>query len=134
MGGEAWHYFSPYMKNVDEALQSIRQVEFKAGRYSFPGKKPSSLDALIENMPESGTRSILDMLKVSDNPEILAVSPFPLEELTEILGTGKPNHKVVATHLGDLVQAIGARGEGRFIVVYKENKPNELFFFGISID
>jgi hypothetical protein len=134
MGGEPWQYFVPFNKDIDAALQELRIREFTAGRYHLPGKKPKTIDDVFNNMSEEGTRSILDMIKVSDSPEMCAVSPFTSEELTEILGTDKPTHKIVETKLFKIFNAISERGEGRYLVVYKDNKPDELLLSGYSFD
>ncbi|MBE9040177.1 hypothetical protein IQ235_05145 [Oscillatoriales cyanobacterium LEGE 11467] len=35
MGGNPWHYFTPYRADINSALQALREQEFRAGRYGF---------------------------------------------------------------------------------------------------
>ncbi len=34
MGGQPWFYFVPYEKDIDHALQRLKDREFRAGRYN----------------------------------------------------------------------------------------------------
>ncbi len=35
MGGNPWHYFTPYRADLNAALQHLKEQEFRAGRYGF---------------------------------------------------------------------------------------------------
>jgi hypothetical protein len=35
MGVEAWYYLVPYRENIQEALDSLREREFRAGRLAL---------------------------------------------------------------------------------------------------
>jgi len=78
MGAEPWSYFIPYQPNIQAAMESLQEQEFAAGRYhskrdyqrNLPA--PTSIDDLRANyLTEEGSRSILDMLQVVDDPQNL---------------------------------------------------------------
>ena len=77
MGAHPWSYFVPYQENIQAALETLRQEEFRAGRFyqpdevrpgflsrifgRSPGKPrpPTSIREAIKNTDATGTRSIL---------------------------------------------------------------------------
>ncbi len=65
MGAEPWDYFVQYEKMCGRAGQ-LRQYELQAGRYrNYSGTKPATIREAVENADASGTASILDMKRVS---------------------------------------------------------------------
>ncbi len=60
------------------------------------------------------------------------VAPLKSEDVEELFGTDKPNHaQVEKGH--DLFEWIN-RGEGVYLIVYKDAKPHEIYFAGFSFD
>ena len=146
MGGHPWFYFVDYEPDVNAALQKLRQQEFRAGRYNpaiwfpefpigpqspAPGAQHRSIKAALA-AHESGTRSILDMERVSTTPRSRAVAPLGGEDLKTLFGTDRPTHDLVASN-DELFEAL-ERGQGVYIIVYKDNQPAEIFFAGYSFD
>jgi hypothetical protein len=83
MGGEPWMYFVPYERDLQSALDKLKDREFRAGRYypvlqdlPFPvdpdGPSPGAAHASIAHARDAadatGTQSILDMHRISDIP------------------------------------------------------------------
>jgi hypothetical protein len=147
MGGHPWFYFVDYEPDVNAALQKLRQQEFRAGRYNpaiwfpefpigpqspAPGAQHRSIKAALAAAHESGTRSILDMERVSTTPRSRAVAPLGGEDLKTLFGTDRPTHDLVASN-DELFEAL-ERGQGVYIIVYKDNQPAEIFFAGYSFD
>jgi hypothetical protein len=125
-----------------------------------PGAKHSSIEAALEASDADGTSSILDILCISDQPyplvkdkltgevnfEILATvfnTAFPLrsEELLALFGTEKPTHEIIeSTIFGNSGNDATSdfwdidRGTARYIIVYQENQPREIFLIGYSFD
>lgn len=147
MGGHPWFYYVDYEPDINAALQKLRQREFSAGRYNpaidfpeFPvdenspatGAQHGSIDEALEDADADGTRSILDMMTVADKPDYGVVAPLPLETLTELFGTTEPTHEMIeeSDELYDLLE----RGQGVYIIVYKDAQPSEIFFAGYSYD
>jgi hypothetical protein len=147
MGGHPWFYFVAYEADVDSALQKLRQREFHAGRYNpvmrhlpfplgpqspCPGAQHRSIKEALKAAAESGTRSILDMERVSATPRSRVVAPLADADLRRLFGSERPTHDVV--HNCDALFEELERGQGVYIIVYKGDKPHEIFFAGYSFD
>lgn len=148
MGGHPWFYFVEYEPDVNAALRKLRQREFEAGRYNpavdfpefpltadspAPGAQHDSIDEAIEDADADGTRSILDMERVSDEPDYNAVAPMPRETLLELFGTERPSREMVDESDG-LFELMDERGQGVYVIVYEGERPSEIFFAGYSFD
>jgi hypothetical protein len=148
MGAEPYWYFEKFDGDVDAALQALRQREFKAGRYNpviaftselfpigpnspSPGAQHASIEEAMEDADADGTRSILDLDHVADEPEFCAVAPLLDEMLEELYGTTQPTRTMVEDleFLKDV-----ERGHGVYIILYKNGQPDEICFAGYSFD
>ena len=144
MGAEPYSYFVPYQPDINAALQQLREREFHAGRYNpaneFPadegdeatGAQHASIDEAREEAAEDGTRSILDLDHVSQTPEDFAVSPLDEKILRELYGTDKPTQAMVEEN-EDFFEEL-YRGQGIYIVTYRNNQPDQIYFGGLSFD
>ena len=167
MGAEAWSYFVPYEKDINAALQKLREQEFKAGRYNKdylygnPNAKPRTIDEVMKLCDADGSRSILDMFEVIDTPhkrrtepdfnaaagieDMLAsamesldpdrlsrVAPIGKEDRIELFGTDKPTHEQIEKR-SDIFEWLN-RGEGIYVIAFKNGKPSEIYFAGLSYD
>src|SRR4051794_24516397 len=98
MGAEPYFYFTKYQKDTNAALQKLRQQEFKAGRYNpvlpflqfpigprspAPGAQHRSIDEALEDSDADGTRSILDLDRVADEPDFGAAVPLDPSQLED---------------------------------------------------
>ena len=96
MGAEPWDYFVPYEEDVQAVLDKLRQCEFQAGRYrNYSGTKPATIREAVENADASGTASILDMKRVSQQTDHSAVTPLSNAELLRCFGTIKPTRQMI---------------------------------------
>lgn len=132
MGAEAWDYFVPYEPDIRAALEKLRQREFRAGRYRGSEDNPATIEEAIENMDADGTGSILDMMAVGETPDYFTVAPMPPEAQRQLFGTDKPTRQMIERN-HDFYEDI-ERGQGVYIIAYKEGKPSEIFFAGYSFD
>jgi hypothetical protein len=147
MGAEPYFYFVKYQPEVNAALQNLRQREFRAGRYnpvlSFPpfpvvagsptpGAQHATIEEALEDSDADGTRSILDLDHISDEPEFGAVSPIDEEFLQEAYGTTQPTRAMLEQNM-DFFEDID-RGHGIYVVAYRDGKPDEILFAGYSFD
>ncbi|NET10713.1 MAG: hypothetical protein F6K16_39690 [Symploca sp. SIO2B6] len=168
MGSYPYFYFTEYQEDSNAALQALRQREFEAGRYEgametwrdvefppdknspAPGAQHSSIEEAMEDSDGCGTGSILDIQRVSPQPEFLASSPLPGDFLIRLVGTEKPTHGLVNRIVcqedirdedtnvdenvwDEIADEMGSGGSFYF-VVYENDQPSELFFMGYSID
>jgi hypothetical protein len=146
MGAHPWFYFVPYEKDVARCLEALRQREFEAGRYSpsepfprfpvdlrhEPGCKHASIDAARAAAGASGTRSILDMTRVSAAPDLGAVAPLDETELMDLFGVTRPTEADLEES-EELLEQI-ERGQGVCVVVYQNDEPSQIYFAGYSYD
>ncbi len=147
MGGHPYWYFVPYQNDIQEALNALRQREFRAGRYNpampfpdfpvdlnapSPGAQHNSIDDAWEDADADGTRSILDLKTVGAAPDYFTAAAMPPSQLRQFFGTEKPTRAhVEGNH--DFFEDI-ERGQGVYIVVYTDNQPSAIFFAGYSFD
>jgi hypothetical protein len=144
MGGHAWFYFVPYQPEIDKALHALRRREFEAGRYNpavrfpmgpnvaSPGAQHASIEKALEASDADGTRSILDMERIGQSPDYGVVVPLPLEQLLELYDTQHPTREMIEQNM-EFLEDI-ERGQGVYIIVYKDGNPSEIFFAGFSYD
>ncbi|MDQ3908481.1 MAG: hypothetical protein M3268_09065 [Acidobacteriota bacterium] len=147
MGGHAWFYFVEYEPDVASALSKLREREFRAGRYNpavdfpefpvtpqspAPGARHDTIEEALEDSDADGTRSILDMMRVAEEPDYAALAPLPRETLVELFGTDRPTRAMIEAS-DDLFELL-ERGQGAYVVVYDGDAPSEYFFAGYSFD
>ncbi len=150
MGGEFWSYSVPYQEDIRAALEALREQEFRAGRFWQPTevqpglwgrllgrgpikpKRPASIREALKISDATGTRSILDMERVSDTPESGAVSPLRPEELRELFGTEQPTLEAIEKS-DEFIDRL-ERGQGVYIILYQQRKPEKIYFAGYSYD
>ena len=152
MGAEFWSYHVPYQEDVGAALEALREQEFLAGRFWQPSevtpgffarifggsskpvkpKLPKSIREALKLSDATGTRSILDMERISEKPDYGAISRIPPDELKELMGTEKPTREMVedCEELYERLQ----RGQGIYLITYKDGKPEAIYFAGYSYD
>ncbi len=175
MGAHSYWYYAKYETDLNAALQKLRLREFQAGRYNpviqlpdfpvtenspAPGAQHSSIEEALLASDADGTRSILDIHCMANepcplspekleeallsglNPEILGeifCTSFPLSvgELQSLFATEKPTREVLEAGIwseSSFFWDVIDRGTGRHIIVYEEDQPSEIFFAGYSFD
>jgi len=137
-GSQLWEYCVPYQPDLHKVLAELREREFKAGRFYRSELKPKNFDEAIRNADAAGTRSIIDIEKVSPKRDIFAISPAPPENLKQLFGTEKPTHAMIEnaskkmTHEFQGFLETYDRGEGVYIVIYESDRPSEIYIAGWS--
>jgi hypothetical protein len=153
MGANPYWYFVPYEADLDAALQKLRLREFQAGRYNpvtpfqtfpidpsapEPGAMHDSIEQVMEECDESGTRSILDIGQVAlapfDGSGMPHFTAFPLDpsDVEGLFGTSKPTREQVETNrrMWGRIE----RGSAVYTVIFDKGEPHEIFFGGYSFD
>src|SRR5437762_1965868 len=149
MGAEPYWYFVKYQPDTDKALQELRQREFRAGRYDpamhtlfhlfptgphspAPGAQHNSIEEAITDAEADGTRSILDIERVGQEPDFGVAAPLADGILEKIYGTVHPTREMIEGNM-DFLEDV-ERGQCVYAVVHKGDKPDEIFFAGYSCD
>jgi hypothetical protein len=101
-------------------------------RFSSLGAQHDSIEDAIAAADADGTRSILDIESVEEEPDFGVAGPLDDETLENYFETTEPTHAAIEENL-DFVGEI-ERGHCTYVVVYKEDQPNEIFFAGYSYD
>lgn len=136
----SWFYCIPYQKDIQRALHELRDQEFKARRFYRSDLPSNKIEDAIRNADAQGTRSILDIEKVSPTRKPNSVSPVTGEELRRLFGTDKPTRsiaeKVVKTPNSGFAEFLETydRGQGLYIVLYDAERPIEILLAGWSCD
>lgn len=163
MGSSAWNYFVPYQQEIEKALNDLREEVFRNGKYYMRPKSeidpdefldapkeileilpewiereksftiPNSIDDLLEWNGEEATHSILDFTKIGLVPDFGTVTLLSDNQLLILFGTDKPTRHIIEQNshkIWDLQNNWGAI----YIIVYKDNMPDEIFFGGHSGD
>ena len=148
MGGHPYWYFVKHEPDLDAVLESLREREFKAGRYNpaipfpefpvtakspSPGARHDSIDEALESSGEEGTRSILDIARISDEPDFCAASPVDEDSLEALYGTAAPTRAQVEADLDPLFD-LADRGQAAYVVLFESGHPSEVLFIGYSFD
>jgi hypothetical protein len=147
MGAHPYWYTVPYESDLNEALQALRDREFQAGRYnpvvpfpmfpitsmsSAPGAGHASIDAALEATDADGTRSILDILSISQEPGFFVAAPLTDEILYSTYGTTRPTRQMVEANLNFLEHV--ERGQAAYMILYEDGSPTAILFAGYSFD
>lgn len=88
-----------HQADINSALQTLRWREFQAGRYNpemrfldfpvdagtpGPGAEHASIEEAIQDADADGTRSILDMERISDEPDYGVVTALSDDDLIDV--------------------------------------------------
>jgi len=147
MGAHNYWYTVPYQPDIDAALQTLRDREFQAGRYNpvtpfpkfpitpsspAPGRGHESIEAALAASDADGTRSILDIASIADEPDFFVATPVSEETLRATYGTTRPTREMVEANITAINQI--ERGHAIYVVLYANDAPSEILFAGYSFD
>jgi hypothetical protein len=139
MGTEMYDAMAPYCGSVELSLAAAQREIFESGDFEEPelfegNEMEVELEMLVGLAPESETYSLLDVRGVSKTPCESHSAAFSSDELVAFFGTSKPTEDQFAEHedLDDLWQ--GERGHCRHVVLYRDGKPDKVYFWGWSYD
>ena len=118
---------------LDKAEREGFASAARATLKSKASHKPSSIEEALELAEEEGTRSILDIDRISDVSEIGAAAPLSEPELTELFGTTEPTLEMVQATAEELV-CLRECGTAVYCVVYCEGRPVQYVFAGTTGD
>jgi hypothetical protein len=147
VGAHPYWYTVKHQRDTQKALDELREREFRAGRYNpvtpfpdfpvtdrspAPGAGHASIEDAMEAGEEDGTRSILDIHTVGEEPDFCTAVPLAEEVLESLYGTAEPTRDMVLANM-DFLEDVD-RGHCVYVELYKDGKPDELFFAGYSFD
>lgn len=150
MGASGWAYLVLYQADLQAALDSLRRQVFESGDYISPVTwgltAPESAEALAEQeyywqfMGEHGTHSIIDVIDVvpydMGEQEPGTVCAFTDEEYEDYFGSARPT-RADWDRFGDdplMNEYVAERWTGRAMVLWADDAPSEIAFWGYSGD
>jgi len=145
MGGMPYWYVVDYEEPLQSALDRLRRREYEAGRYNpvvpfpmedpeaTPGKQHATIEKARAAGAEDGTRSILDIVRISDAPDFCEAAPFESGELDAIVGSARPSAEQVTAATSALLDHVD-RGMARYVIAYEGDRPMKIVFLGYSFD
>ena len=110
----------------------MRVDVFLRGTYYGSDARPRSIKEAVARSGESGTRSILDIERVSATPASRRAAPFTAAELERYFRGAQPTVAMVE-ECDDLWEDL-ERGQARYVIVYDGGVPASLVFVGYSFD
>ncbi len=96
--------------------------------------EPNDPDTLLAAQPYSGTHSVIDMTGVADIPSYNKVAPVGDDQLDALFSTRTPSTDAVAAAVAEGKLDLYGRWHGTYIVGYRDDTPEEIFFVGHSGD
>jgi hypothetical protein len=150
MGASCWEYLVPYQADLQAALNDLRRQVFNSGEYISPVTwdltAPESVEAMDEQeyywefMEDNGTHSIIDVLNIvpydMGEQEPGTVCAFTDGEYKDYFGSTRPNRADWDRFRGDSLfyEYVAARWTGRAMVLWADDAPGEIAFWGYSGD
>jgi len=132
LGAEPYEYTVPYEPDIQAALDKLRRRVFESKKFNGAELDPPTPEAAFELADADGTRSILDISRISDRPDFCCAAPFSPEELERYFGTQKPTEAIVRkSH--DFWEDL-ERGMARYVILCEDDEPSGIYFAGYSFD
>lgn len=123
MGAHPYTYVVPWQPDITKALQELRADVFARGDYLGAEEGFPTPEEAIQ-MSEAGTRSTLDITKITAEPAMCAASPLDEDDLDYYFGTTTPT--VSQIEEGDKIWSDIDRGTARYVVAYEDGKPAKI--------
>jgi hypothetical protein len=149
MASSPYIYVVAYQDDFQEALDQLREREFEQGRYNpvmfrpphfvddrsplGPGRQHETIQEAMDAAGEDGTRSILDIESVGDEPGFGVARRLAEEDLEDYFETTKPTTTQILNDQAMLNNV--ERGEGVCFPTYDDaGQPVGICFAGYSCD
>lgn len=132
MGAEPYRYTVPYETDIQSALDKLRAQVFESGEFNGAAFNPATPEEALEMAAEDGTRSILDISRISETPDYCVTAPLSPAELHSYFGTEQPTRADIEKAM-NFWEAID-RGQCRYVILYDEGEPKQIYFAGYSFD
>jgi hypothetical protein len=132
VGAEAYDYTVPYEPDIQAALEKLRRRVFESKKFHGARHDPPTPEAALDAAGADGTRSILDIRRISDQPDYFCAAPLSDDELEHYFGTTTPTEDTVRD-CDDFWEDL-ERGQARYVILYEGDEPSAIYFAGYSFD
>ena len=131
MGARPYKYVVPWQLDLNRALQDLRREVFERGDFRGAEAGFATPEEALD-VSAGGTRSILDITKITEDPGLCAASGFDHEELDYYFGSTTPAVRDIEKN--DVVWTDIERGSARYVVAYEGGQPHKIVFLGYAFD
>jgi len=116
-------------------VRALGQIAHSLGAAPPPSRerRPRTIEELLEWAAECGTHSILDIEHVAPRLGFSVAAPMTPASLRRVFGIIEPTHDQVEARWEEIAERL-ARWQARYLVVYRDGKPDEYAFIGCSGD
>ena len=142
MGASAWYETGPYDADLGAALRTAQETALRRGDYDFSAKSVDELwrdEDWLQYVGTEGTGTVLDLRRLIGAEEadgFATLRPMPPGEFRELLGlVRRPTYAdFVDGYADDKLPHPDSRGSARCAVLYRDEKPSEIVYWGITAD
>ena len=113
-----------------DALAQLRD-EVRERNAGVP--EPTTILEALERAAEDGTHSILDICGLSDGAGFATAFPMPEAVTVDRFGAARPTREQIEADKRRRTEGLG-RWQCWYAVVYKDGRPDEIYFEGCSGD
>ena len=142
MGASAWYETGPYDADLGAALRAAQEIALRSGVH---GVNADSIDELwqdedwVEFVGTGGTGTVLDLCQLigADQADSFAtLLPMGAGEFRELLGIWRrPIYAdFVEGYATGKLPNPQSRGSARCAVLYQDEKPNQVVYWGLTAD
>lgn len=142
MGASAWYETGPYDADPGAALRAAQEIALRSGAH---GVNVQSIDELwqdedwLEFVGTGGTGTVLDLYQLigEDQPDGFAtLRPMGAGEFRSLLGIARrPTYAdFVDGYAMDKLPNPDSRGSARCAVLYRDEKPSQMIYWGLTAD
>lgn len=139
MEAGGWYETGPVASDFDTALRAAQKKALRAGGYVE--QSPDELwndEEWVEFVGTGGTGSVLDLREVIGSEwqdDFTTLRPMSSGEFSMLLGIEHPTRSDFVTgYLSGRLPDPESRGSGRCAVIYSDNEPNEIGYWGLTAD
>jgi hypothetical protein len=122
-----------FLKSEQTQYASLEKIEQIKARINVLEQEPIpvTIPALIQKSGEVGTHSIIDMQGISNEPKENHISPLTDGEIEEYFGHKQPTLSMLEQNNNNILN-LCEQWQGRYLLVYENERPVDIFFIGIS--
>ncbi len=138
MGGNEWMMTGPYQEDPAAAFRQAQNMELARDDRGFPGLGIVELwqdEEWQEYIGTGGTGAVLDFYEFAATEEEVpfVMRPLSHDEVLAWAPDGRPTREQWVAAQRRLLDPIG-RGEGRCTVLYRDDRPAEVGYWGCTAD
>ncbi|MFD8544251.1 hypothetical protein [Streptomyces sp. NPDC059649] len=143
MGGNAWWQTGPYQHDLATAFRQAQAAELEQSDHGFEGRAGRTIEELWtdphwhEYIFTGGTGSVLDfpfMIDAADTDDGPFMRPLTDHEVRAWAPSGQPTHAEWVDALSCERLPYPRRGRGNCTVLYRNGRPTEIGYWGVTAD